>query len=140
MFGTVVLAAAAWLQAEAQPPQELPSLPDHRTQFLIDPVQSLIASEWLCGKDGKPSRVKFAVTDVGGEIRNQTFKSELTELVVEGGQAKPQAREQIRIALAELTTVPTLRGKCLGKSPALLLSGFVRDGSNYRERRFEIEL
>lgn len=130
MFGAVVLAAAAWLQSGV--PQTRPTLPNHRTQFPIDPMQSLITTESFCGKEGMPSRATLAVTDIGGEIRNQRFKSELTALIVEGQQAKPRTREQIRVALAGLTTFPSLKGKCFGQSPALHLTGFVRDGTQYR--------
>lgn len=140
MFSAFALAAAVWAQVNAVPPQSPPSLPDHRSQFATYPAQSVLTAEWACNSDGKASRAELTINDVGTGVRNETFRSELTAIAVAGRAAGTKLRERISAALAELTTVPGLKGKCVGRSPVLIITGFTRNGTGYVPRKFEFEL
>jgi hypothetical protein len=139
MLSAFVIAAAYLAQTEAKPSQP-PSLPDHRTQFVIYPVRSTNTTEWVCHGNDQPSRAALSVTDVGIGVRNETYKSELSIIEVAGRSLAPELEKRITAAIGELTTVPELKGQCLGRSPVLSIAGFSRVGSNYVPRKFEFTL
>lgn len=140
MLGSFALAAAALVQVDTVVPQSPPSLPDHRSQFATYPAHSVLTAEWSCKSDGKPSRATLTIDDVGRGVRNETFRSELTAVSVAGRAPTTKLLERIAAAVAELTTVPDIKGKCVGQSPVLTISGFTRTGTVYVPRNFEFEL
>lgn len=135
-----VIVAALHVQTGATPPRQASNLPDHRTQFLIYPVRSTSTAKWVCHDDDKPSRAVLSITDVGVGVRNETYRSELADIEVAGRAIEPALKKRIAAAIGELTTVPELRGQCLGRSPVLIIAGFAQSGTNYIPKKFEFTL
>lgn len=140
MISALVIAAASLVQTATELSQQPPSLPDHRTQFTVYPVRSTNTTEWVCHSDDKPSRAVLNITDVGVGIRNETYRSEFRVIAVAGHALEPELEKQIAAAIGELTTVPELKGQCLGRQPVLSIAGFARIGANYVPKKFEFTL
>lgn len=116
------------------------NLPDHRTQFTINPLEIADTREWKCAKDGISTRWSVKTRDVSAPNRNETFKSELIELMVDGRPANSQAQRRVRAALTQFNTSPLLKAGCVGRIPVIRLDGSRRNGSQYEPLRVEVPL
>jgi hypothetical protein len=137
MFNAVAALVTASFQA---PLAEAPQLPDHRTQFTINPLEVTDTREWKCSKDDKVTRLTVRTVDISAPNRNDTFKSEVVGLLVDGRAAKLEVQARVTTALAQPNTAPVLNGKCFGRIPVILLTGSKRVDGQYQAQRVEIPL
>ena len=117
-----------------------PNLPDHRTQFTINPLEVTNTREWKCAKDGSSARWTVTTRDVSAPNRNETFASELVELVLNGRAANVELQARVKAALTDFNTVPILKVECLGRFPVILLTGSRRVRNEFHPLRVEITL
>ena len=138
MLNVIAAGVAALFLAHAEPP--LPQLPDHRTQFTINPLEVTNTREWKCAKDVSSARWTVTTRDVSAPNRNETFASELVELVLNGRPANVEVQARVKAALTNFNTVPIIKAECLGRLPVILLTGSRRVGNEFQPLQVEITL
>jgi len=147
MLSAWILAASlATAQIASQAQEQLPQLPDHRTQFSVSPPVMTLTANWSCGKSAKVSEAKIRVTETpyvneGGErIYNSRFKVELVELVIGGRKAPDTTFQKARDRVRHFNTITVFEGRCFQSQPALNIIGFEWDRDSHKKKRVEIEL
>lgn len=135
VLGNYLVAAA--VVAASQP---APRLPDWRYEFPIEPLSATITKEWICAPKAPLSKLVFRVTDIGGELRNARFRTELVSIRVEGRRASDEVERRVKDAFHSLNNLGSVKVQCRHTNPILEIRGFAYDGKKHTSKNTTVEL
>lgn len=137
---TAIIASLAALQPSTAPRQQPPDMSHMMREGMINPLRATHTVEWICARNGKPSRITIMVEDAGVGPRNSRFKIKLVHLLVDGRNPTPRTHQKLKSLLAGLNNITVFEGRCRQSTPGMLITGNAHEDGGKPPKTFLFDL